>query len=218
MLTDSCCSNKGDALDVRVSEEHIGFMAGAGDKIDNALGQSGFNKEVAKSHCGHRSLGVELENDCVSGGDAAGNHPAHRNHSRKVERNNAGKNAHRLIVKGCVIAAGGISHAVSHCEGGSTERKLNGFFNLEDIALCLVIYLAVFNGAEGCKLIHMFNKKLAEFIEHLGPFHNRSLRPGFERFLCALNGFFNLLNGAAGSARNNFARAGVVNIHILVCF
>ena len=105
VLTDSGCADKGDTLDVRVSEEHIGLVARAGDKVDNALGQTGFNKEIAKSHCGHRSLRVKLENDGVTGGNAAGNHPAHRNHSGKVERNNAGKNAHGLIIKCGVIAA-----------------------------------------------------------------------------------------------------------------
>ena len=72
------------------------------------------------------------------------------------------------------------------------------------------------NGAEDCKLVHMLNKKLAELVKNLSPFHDRGLRPGFERFLCALNGLFNLINGAAGCACNYLARAGVVDIHILV--
>ena len=44
-------------------EKKIGFVAGAGDKIDNALRKAGFHEKVTKSHCGHRGLRVELEDE-----------------------------------------------------------------------------------------------------------------------------------------------------------
>ena len=60
MLADACRADEGDTLNVGVGQEDVRFNTAAGNKVDNTLRKSGFDKKLAKTHSGHRRHGSKL--------------------------------------------------------------------------------------------------------------------------------------------------------------
>ena len=104
-LADGSGADKCDTLDIGAFKNRVDLVSRTGDNVDNAVGNACFLIKLGNSESRSRSKARCLENHRVAACNTGRSHPAERNHSREVYRNDTCENAHRLAVLNCVVAS-----------------------------------------------------------------------------------------------------------------
>lgn len=89
--------------DIGMLNEQAHVIRGAGDHIQDARRQSRFHPQLSEAQGRLRRGTGGLEHESVSGCEAQGDHPAVRNHGRKIPRRKPKKDTYRLKVLDRVV-------------------------------------------------------------------------------------------------------------------
>ena len=153
--SDRSRTDKSNALNIGVVENGINFISWAGYDIYNALWYARLNIKFCDTHSGSRCEGSGFKDNGITASNTNRYHPAKRNHSRKINRNNTRKNSHSLTIFYGIKSSGSVHKALAHHKRRCLSCKFGALYCLTDITGSLCPCLTVFLTNEHGKFIKM---------------------------------------------------------------
>ena len=196
-----------DAFDVGMLQERFSLVAAAGHQVHNAFRQAGFDQQLEHAHRSLRGETGCLEHQGISGRDAQRQHPAKRDHARKIERHDGGEDSDGFSVGNRIESLGDVHERIALHQHGRAAGDLNYFDGLQDVAPRFVEVLSQFHRAEQGQIRKMFLQQVLQLEHELRAHAHWSTGPSRKCGLCRLDAAQHFFRRAARRFRHQFARA-----------